>query len=148
MKCWLGLAVACGALLLTQEASANERHFTYSYESGVLPSGARELEVWTTYRRGRADYYSALDHRMEYEVGLGHGLQTAFYINFGSVSQTQSNGEIASSFNYQGISSEWKWRLLDSVADPLGLALYGELELGTMEVEIENKVIIDKRLGD
>lgn len=146
---FLASTVACGALLLLSSvANANERHFTYSYESGVLPTGARELEVWTTYRRGRGDYYSALDHRMEYEVGLGRGLQTAFYVNFSGIAETQTNGEVASRFEYKGISSEWKWRLLDSVADPLGLALYGELELNNTEVEIETKAIIDKRLGD
>lgn len=140
---------ACGSLLsVAASARANERHFTYSYESGVLPSGTRELEVWTTYRRGRSDYYSGLDHRVEYEVGLGRGLQTAFYINFGGVAETQANGEVASRFEYRGISSEWKWRLLDSVADPLGLALYGELELNNTEVEIETKAILDKRLGN
>src|SRR5207248_6006042 len=42
----------------------------------------------------------------------------------------------------------WKYKLLDSVADPVGLALYGEWGLGFDEAELEAKVIVDKRLGD
>jgi hypothetical protein len=47
-----------------------------------------------------------------------------------------------------GVSSEWKYKLLDPVADPLGLALYLEGGFTTREVELEAKVILDKRMGN
>lgn len=130
------------------EASANERHFTYTYESGVLPAGGRELEVWTTWRGGRRRFYSAFDHRFEYEVGLTSRLQTAFYFNVGSVTSDAGFGDRSTSFQGHGVSSEWKYKLLDSVADPVGLALYGELGMASDALNVEAKIIIDKRMGN
>src|SRR5581483_9323147 len=59
------LAALAAGVSLTRPALANERHFTYTYESGVLPPGAREVELWSTYRTGRHEYYTELDHRAE-----------------------------------------------------------------------------------
>ena len=65
-----GLLLGAAGALSAAPASANERHFTYTYESAVLPAGQRELEFWTTWRNGRAQYYSGFDHRVEYEFGI------------------------------------------------------------------------------
>jgi hypothetical protein len=129
-------------------ASANERRFTYTYETGVLPTGARELEVWTTHRSGRDHPWSQFDHRFEFEVGLGRGFMTAFYVNASGTGETLSDGSRQSTFEYEGVSSEWKWKLLDPVADPIGLALYGELTFAPKETELETKLLLDKRIGD
>jgi hypothetical protein len=53
---------------------ANERHFTYTYESAVPPPGGRELELWSTFRNDRTGYYSRLDQRAEFEVGISDRL--------------------------------------------------------------------------
>ncbi len=127
-------------------AFANDRHFTHTYESGVLPEGGRELEVWTTPRLGRDDYYARFDQRLEFEVGLTNRLQTAFYLNFTSVSQNTPDGR-ANSFSFGGVSSEWKYKLTDPVADAIGFALYGEVTGSTDELELEAKLIFDKAIG-
>jgi hypothetical protein len=46
------------------------------------------------------------------------------------------------------VSSEWKLKLSDPVADAVGLALYGELLGSTDQAEAEAKLIIDKQVGD
>src|SRR5262249_28308955 len=51
-------------------------------------------------------------------------------------------------FAWDGVSSEWKFKLLDPVADALGVALYAELTLSDHEFEAEAKVILDKRVGN
>ena len=66
---------------------AQDRMFTYTYQSTVLNKGQRELEVWNTLRTGRQDYYARIDHRTEFEMGLGKNLQTAFYLNLTSKTQ-------------------------------------------------------------
>jgi hypothetical protein len=128
-------------------ARANERHFTYTYETAVLPVATRELELWTTWRNGRERYYSAFDHRLELEIGLTERLMTAFYLNFGAVSLDTELGQRESSFEYRGVSSEWKYKLTDPVDDVLGLGLYGELTASTSEYEIEAKLLLDKYVG-
>jgi hypothetical protein len=142
LAAWL----AAGTLALPAPAAANERHFTYTYESGVLPRGARELEFWSTYRTGRHDFYSRLDQRAEFEVGLSDHLMTALYLNWRDVATADpTTGKVGSQFSWQGVSSEWKYKLSDPVADRFGSALYGEASFSTRGMELEGKLILDKR---
>jgi hypothetical protein len=141
-------AFAC-LFLLPATADANERHFTYTYESAVLPVGAREIEIWTTSRTGKEDYFVAFDERLEFEVGLTDRLMTAFYLNWSAVTaDVDPPGARQSATEFTGVSSEWKLKLMDPVAAAFGLALYGELTGGTDEAELEGKLIIDKQIGD
>ena len=137
-----GLVVAVAAA----PAAASERHFTYTYESGVLSPGAREVEPWSTFRLGRSDFYSRFDGRIETELGLTDRLQTALYLNLKAVTADTPLGR-SSSTELEGISSEWKLKLADPVADRVGTALYAELSAGPSEVELEGKLILDKRAG-
>ena len=94
---------------------AQDRLFTYTYQSGVLNKGQREIEIWNTFRTGKNDYFARLDNRAEYEVGLGKNLQTAFYLNLSSITETNSYFG-AKSFNTEheiSFSNEWKYKILD-----------------------------------
>ncbi len=135
---------------LGSSVDANTRHFTYTYESAVLAPGAREFELWNTYRTGRHEFYTQFDHRAEFEFGLTKKLQTSLYLNWQTISQidhTTTPESIATASEFKGISSEWKYQMTDPVADKIGSALYGEVSLGTDEMELESKLILDKRLG-
>lgn len=135
-------------LLMALPASANERRFTYTYESATLPQGERELEVWTTARIKREGFYSRFDNRLEFEVGLTDRLMTAFYLNSSAVTAPTGVGhELSSEFEFTGVSSEWKYKLLDPVADVFGLSVYGELSAGPREAEVEARIILDKKIG-
>jgi hypothetical protein len=136
-----------GVLLLCAAASANDRHFGYTYETRTLPQGARELELWTTARVGRVHFYSQLDHRMEFETGLTDRLQTSFYLNWSQTTADTGGGSLATEFSWQGFSSEWKYKFSDPSADPLGFALYGEAGYNTDAVELEGKALFDKQAG-
>jgi hypothetical protein len=140
------------ALFVATPAFANERHFTYTYESAVLAPGELELEPWTTLRAGRDNYYHRYDLRLEFEYGVVDALQTALYWNFTALAEDVDDGagnEVRETgFEFSGVSSEWKYRVSDAVADPIGSALYLEGTVGPTEAEIEAKVILDKRFGD
>ncbi len=127
-------------------ASASERHFTYTYESAVLHPGGREFEPWTTFRLGKDGFFTRLDTRFETELGVTDRLQTSIYLNLSAQANDTALGR-QSSTTLQGISSEWKLKLSDPVADRAGFALYGELSGGPGEAEIEGKLILDKRVG-
>src|SRR5262249_59600245 len=144
LRAWSSAVV--GVLLgVPLVARANDRHFSYTYESAVLAPGEKELEVWTTYRNGRDNRYTRFDERLEFEIGLVPGLQTSFYLNLSGIGQ-EVNKELQKSTELS-VSNEWKWRLLDSSADPIGLALYFEITGATDELELEGKIIVDKRIG-
>ena len=146
-------ALLCGGFVVSP-AQATERRFTYTYESATLGAGEREIEPWTTVRLGREHYYRAIDNRIEIEFGLSDRLMTSWYLNLGTeTADVHDQGTPAGalsrrSASSQGISSEWKYKLLDDVADPLGLALYLEGEVTTEEVGLESRIILDKRAGD
>ena len=143
--------VLLGQLLLTGVSSANERRFAYTYETSTLPPGVREIELWNTYRADKGFFYRRLDQRVEYEFGITNNLMSAFYLN-NSWRLQDSNGGADSgnavSSSEVSISSEWKYKLMDRVADPIGFALYGEATLGLNEVELEGKILLDKQINN
>jgi hypothetical protein len=130
-------------------AFAQDRVFTYTYQSLVLNKGQKEIEVWSTLRGGRNEYYRGIDHRLEFEIGLGKRLQTAFYLNYGySKGIEKINGiQSENSSNSYSFSNEWKFKLTDPVANALGSALYFEYGIGPDETELEGKIILDKQVG-
>jgi hypothetical protein len=140
------LAGALACLFIPTEATATERHFTYTYGSAVLNRGDVEVEPWTTLRVERSGFYARFDQRLEVEVGLAERLQSSWYLNLTAINQ-EIEGARASKFEFAGVSSEWKYKLADPVADPFGAALYGELTAGPSESELEAKLILDKHLG-
>ena len=95
-------------------------------------------------RWGRSEYYRAFEYRLEYEMGIVTGVQTAFYVN---ISSTQSSG-MPNAQSEASFSNEWKLNLTDPAADPLGLALYGEYEIGADQIAFEPKIILDKVFGE
>ncbi len=134
------------SVLLAVPAVANERHFTWSYESATLPAGAVEIEPQTTFRMGREQYYLGMDHRLEFEFGITDHLMGALYLNFGT--ETMRDGSnLTSGSQSQGASAEFKYNLSNAMADAIGSALYLELTATPLEYEIEGKLLLDKRLG-
>lgn len=141
--------VTVGLFLCALSLNAQDRLFTYTYQSTVLNKGQKELEIWNTARIGREDFYVRLDNRSEFEIGLGKNLQTAFYLNLTSKTKTVTENSVKSleTENELSFSNEWKWKLLDPVANPIGLALYGEVGIGSNEYELETKLIVDKKIN-
>jgi hypothetical protein len=139
-------AMALWLALIAASVSASERRFTATHETAVLNPGDRELEPWTTFRIGKTEPFVALDQRIEFEVGVLPGLQTAWYLNF-SGEMSGTGATFAESFEFQGVSWEFKYKLLDPVADPIGLAFYLELSGGPADQEVEAKVLLDRRFG-
>lgn len=135
---WLLLPAAAGR--------ANERLFTYAYESPVLPFGAMENELWTTARVMRDHYFLRFDQRVELEWGLGRGVQTAFYVNTRGQAQTSPDG-LQKAYEFRGVSSEWKWQMSDPSTNFIGSALYAEVTWMPHEIELEGKVILDRWFG-
>ena len=137
-------AFLLSAAIFSNVSFANRRHFSYAYESAVLPKASHEVEIWNTLRLNRKNFYRGIDSRLEFEFGLGANVQTSLYLNFAS-SSVFENGVISGEQSL-GFSNEWKLKLLDAFADPVGLALYGEGSISTTEIELEGKIILDKQI--
>jgi len=145
------LAALLTASVGSGTAWANERKFAYTYETSVLPIGAREIELWNTFRNNRGYFYRRIDQRIEYEFGVSNNLMSALYLNYSWLLQDANGrapGGSAVASSSLSISSEWKYKILDRVADPVGLGLYGEATLGLDEFEFEAKLLVDKQIGN
>ena len=100
-------------------------------------------------RNQRLKYYRAFEHRLEFEVGLGSKLQTAFYLNYGYSKGIETAGNVdhlvaESAYSF---ANEWKLKLSDPTANRIGSAVYFEYTLRTEETELEAKIILDKQIG-
>jgi hypothetical protein len=145
-------ALAAASLV---SARADERFFTYVYESEVLPKGAWEFEQWLTYRKGfpegDRDFTQHIwDFREEIEYGMTERLSTALYLNFrqDQVVAREMGLEDSSEFSFKGISAELKYQLFNPNKQPVGLALYFEPTYNGNEQELEYKVLLSKNFGD
>lgn len=152
------LLIACLMTgFLATAAHAESNPFGYSYTAGVEEPGETELSLWATDRRGKDDgHYDAQDYRLEVERGITDRFQIAAYANIGS-HHVRGLGpdadRIDRDFAFQGLSLEFKYKLLDERKDGFGLAVYAEPawsrirkvegEKGT-EYELELKVIASK----
>src|SRR6476646_4463943 len=140
-KLFLSLAL----FLALQQVFAQDRYFGHTYTTTILPKDNFDIELWHTSRFGHeGEYFHAMDQRVEYEVGLGRNVQTAFYFNRYQKSVSDSTGAIQQSGEI-GFSNEWKWRVNPS--SKTGIALYGELGVKGDELELETKLIIDRSFG-
>ena len=144
-------AFAASALVV----HADERFFTYVYESDVLPKGGLEFEQWLTYRKGfpggDRDFSEHFwDFREEIEYGMTEKLTTALYLNLRQeqLVAREEGLEDSSDFSFKGISAEFKYQLLNPNKKPVGLALYFEPTYNGNEQELEYKLLLSKTLAD
>jgi hypothetical protein len=124
---------------------AQDRIFNYTYQSSVLGVGQREIEPWATFRWGRNKFYRAFDQRVEFELGIAKNLQTSFYLNT-TASAAKMDSSIVTDHS-MSFSNEWKFKISDPAADPVGFALYQEYTFAPTELEWESKLIFDRRIG-
>src|SRR4051812_30632407 len=81
------LALVAGATIL-QDASANERIFTYTYEPETMPAAGMEFEQWVTLRTQRTkegsvnqQNYNKWELREELEYGVTDRYTLGLYLN-------------------------------------------------------------------
>ena len=149
----IGLVVSL-ALGFSVSLKADERLFGYLYEADVLPKGALEFEQWATQANGQAaGVFSRWKIREELEAGLTDDLAASLYLNFvssyRSVIDPASQATVNTSESaFDGLSTEWKWRVLNPNQGPMGLLLYFEPRYSGQELELETKVVLQSNLGE
>lgn len=123
--------------LLAGPAHANERRFTYTYDTLVLPTDIVEIEPWTTVSSA-GDGTLVVRNRLELEVPISNRVLTALYFN------TKAD---AAGLHFDGVSNEWKGRILNRMVAPVGLGWYLEGTVAPTEIELEAKLLLDKEAG-
>ena len=141
-------------LMSTMTAMATGRYFTYTYEPETMPEGAAEFEQWITLRTQRSDdvgqhNYNRWQIREEFEYGVTDNYTIALYINTQATSFRDPVTDASESeFEFDGISIENRYMLLNPAENPVGLTLYFEPKYSGSEAELEQKIIIGQRHGN
>ena len=141
------LLIAALALAFAGAARADERVFTFSYETTTMPAGALEYEQWVTWKtdKDNDESFDRLDFRHEIEYGLTDNFQIAFYYDW-RYQDGDSVGDDGEEF--RDVAFEAIWSLTNPVTDPLGIALYGEAKIGDEVAAIEAKLLLQKNIGN
>ncbi|MCX5660526.1 MAG: hypothetical protein NTW19_12505 [Planctomycetota bacterium] len=138
----LGLAgLACVA-----PAQADERRFTFVYETTTTPPGAFEFENWITWKSHKNEdpSYDRFEFRHEVEFGLTDRLMASVYV--ANWSYTDGKSVDGDGVNYDSSGFELIYNLLNPAKDPFGLAVYGEYNGGPDLHALETKVLVQKNI--
>ena len=139
----LAVALTFSALPL----NAGQRRFSYLYETVTAPKGSLEFENWITWKHRddpRGEDFERFEFRHEFEIGVTDRLQLGLYVADWQYDQDDSEGHQAR-YGQSGI--EAIYNLSNPTTDPLGSALYGEVLIGEEKVELEAKILFEKRFG-
>jgi len=146
------------SMYLAGVAQADERRFTYTYEPEVLPKGGMEFEQWITLRTQRTSggevkqgNFNLWELREEFEYGVTDNYSVSLYLNTSAESFrdfSQSPASDVSSFDFDGISIENRYMVLNPAEHAIGLTLYLEPRFSGDEAEVEEKILIGQRYGD
>ena len=148
------LITLCAASLCVFNTNATERLFTYTYEPETMPKGGLESEQWVTSRVGRnaavgQQDFSRWEFRQELEYGVTDNYTLSLYLNesFEHYREPET-GDGHSHFQFDGVSLENKYLVLNPTDHAVGLALYLEPRVAGDEAELEEKVILGQRHGN
>jgi hypothetical protein len=134
----------------TSAARANPRPLAFTYPSETLARDAVELEQFVdlTPVRGFNDTIKHLVPRAvlttELEIGLTDRLELGLYLQVQDDPVDVNNN---TGLRFGGVKQRLRWRLSDPGVWPVDVALYLELAEMYDELEVEAKVILQRRFG-
>ncbi len=139
------LVVLCVSSV-AMNAWAGERRFTYSYEALTMPKGMWEYEQWVTWKTAKENDrdFDRFDFRHELEYGVTNKFQLALYFadwRFEDRPGRPRRGD------YRDTAVEAIYNFTNPVTDPVGVSLYGEIQIGDQKLELETKLILEKDFG-
>lgn len=152
------LFLLCSLFILsTKTASAQDRFFAFTSQSNVIPKGTRSLELWYAKKSGGQVFFNGNYTRIGLKMGLGKNVLSAFYANLSTEAlvpteidhtnkKVRMYGALTKTTDIS-FTNELKVKILDPVANPIGLAINNEITLGSQFMRITPRLILDKRVG-
>ncbi len=133
-------------------AHATPKPLPFTYGADTNPKGSGEVEQYVDFVPLKAldsnaapVPYPAMQFQTEFEYGLTSRLELGLYVTIVPSDPTFTQTPTLTEGN--GIKQRLRWRLADQGDWPVDVALYGELTETFTEMELEWKVILDRRFG-
>ena len=133
---------------------ANPRPLPFTYQHEQLGSGQTEIEQFVDFTpvrvlsesTGNPAWYGFTQFQTELEHGLTDRLELGLYLTYvPSLSTGFSVGPRGSEGT--GVKQRLRWQLAPAQEWPIDVSLYGELVENDREVEVEAKVLLQRRFG-
>jgi Putative MetA-pathway of phenol degradation len=148
-----GLGVAAAALLV-RPAAANPRPLPFSYPYQTLAEDEAEIEQYvdmTPVRAipvatGQPGWINIYRLQTEFEYGITDRLELGLYVQY-VPSPSDAWSSVPSFSGGNGIKQRLRLRLAEEGQWPVDVALYGEVCELENELELEAKIILQKRFG-
>ena len=136
----------------TAPAAANPKLLPFGYGTATMPEGHLELEQYVDVvpmrvarelPDGTSEAVTTPRYvlQTELELGVTERLEVGFYTLF-----RQGASATTPSLHFAGLKQRVRYRVSDP-GWPIGVALYGEIAELSDELELEQKLLLDKRLG-
>ncbi|HEX4340456.1 MAG TPA: hypothetical protein VH062_31320 [Polyangiaceae bacterium] len=135
-------------------ASANPRPLPFSYPHEQLPENGTELEQYVDFTTAKASdpsnpiskQYGMFQFQTEFEHGITDRLELGLYVTYSPSAPTDfTNTPLPLEGN--GMKQRLRYKLDDTGAWPVDVAVYMELSENERELELEGKVILQRRFG-
>lgn len=140
------LGAACPALLTADAAHANPRPLAFTYPYATTANGQMEVEQYldlipidVTGTDGDVSTRLRFDLQTELELGLSDHWELGFYL----VGRQPADGPYA----FRGIKQRLRGRFAEEGDLPVDLGIYLEIAEYADKIELEQKLILGKRLG-
>ncbi|MEZ6191484.1 MAG: hypothetical protein R3C45_09370 [Phycisphaerales bacterium] len=139
-----------GTLVLggvVRPSEADNRKFTYSYETTTMPKGHAEYEQWVTWKTHKESDpdFDRFDFRHEIEWGVTDQFQLAVYVSDWRYEDGASVSDDGT--DWRNVAVEGIYSLSDPTADAFGSAVYGEVKWGDELFVLEAKILLQKNVG-
>ncbi len=144
-----------GLLLVPATAAATPQPLPFTYVYETLPKGSLEVEQYADYTpakafdaKGNPVVYGATQFQTEFEYGITDRLELGLYVTFEPNPGSAFNA-VPRLTEGNGISAErLRLRFAEAGQWPVDVGLYGELVENEQEIELEGKIILQRRIGN
>lgn len=147
-----GLPLFWAAVLVAPSAHANPRPLPFTYIYETLPRGDAEIELYTDLTPqhllnsdGAAGWHLASQFQAEIEYGITDRLELGLYLTLQPHDPDFPAAPDIGEGN--GVKQRLRYRFADAGVWPVDVAVYGELAENHREIELEGKVILQRRAG-
>jgi hypothetical protein len=149
------LFAAIAGLAWSKTAAATPKPLPFTYGADTNPKGTGEVEQYVDFVPLKAfDVnaspvpYPAMQFQTEFEYGLSNRLELGLYVTIvPTASGFLQDPPPPTLTEGTGIKQRLRWRLADPGDWPVDVALYGEVAETFTEMELEWKLILDRRFG-
>jgi hypothetical protein len=150
----LALGAILGVSAITRSVSANPRPLPFTYQHEQIAEGDSEIEQFVDFtpvrarseNSGRPAWYGLTQYQTEFEHGLTNRLELGLYLTF--VPGTAAGfATVPRATEGNGLKQRLRYQLAPTGEWPLDVGVYGELAENEREVELEAKVILQRRFG-